>query len=53
MGWDIDLVDENGLCRVPRHNAGSIQSFGLDGSAGTMEATMAITYNYSQLYHLR
>jgi hypothetical protein len=52
MGWDIDLVSDNGLVQVPNHNEGSIQSFGTNGSEGTQDATMAVTYNYSGLYRL-
>jgi len=52
MGWDIDLVDENGLVQVPRQNAGSIISISSEGLVGTTEASMSITYNYSRLYRL-
>ena len=52
MGWDVELVDENGVVSVPNHNEGSIQSCTVDGKTGTCDADIAITYNYSRLYHL-
>lgn len=52
MGWDVDLVDENGLVHVPRQSEGSIISISNNGLQGTTEASMSVTYNYSGLYCL-
>ena len=52
MGWDVDLVDESGIVKVPRQNAGSTICITNEGLEGTTEATMLVTYNYSELYHL-
>lgn len=52
MGWTVELVGQNGIVNVPRHNAGSIISVNPNGLVGQIEASMCVTYNYSQLYHL-
>lgn len=53
MGWDVDLIDENGVVQVPKHSAGSIISIDAKtGEVGQSEASMLVTYNYSGLYYL-
>ena len=52
MGWNAELYVGKKIAHVPYHNEGSIQSFGTDGSEGTQEASISITYNYSELYCL-
>ena len=46
MGWDIDLVNEDGKpVEVPSHTVGSNYIIG-----GRVEASMLVTYNYSDHY---
>ncbi len=52
MGWDVTLIDENGTVHIPRQNAGSTICISKNGLEGTAEASMLVTYNYSELYHL-
>ena len=53
MGWDVELMDDNGLVKVPRHSAGSIIAVDAKtGTEGQTDATMTVTYNYSELYYL-
>lgn len=53
MGWGVNLSDENGIVKVPRHSAGSNIVIDVEtGIEGQVEADMTVTYNYSPLYHL-
>ena len=52
MGWDVNLYDENGIVSVPRQNDGSLICIAENVLEGTTQASMCVTYNYSELYHL-
>ena len=52
MGWDATLQDENGVVYIPRQNEGSTLCISKNGLEGTTHASMLVTYNYSELYHL-
>jgi len=47
MGWDVELVDENGdVVQVPPHTFGSNIVIG-----GSDRASTTITFNYSKFYY--
>lgn len=53
MGWDVDLIQDGEIVKVPKHAAGSILSVDAKtGEVGQTEASMLVTYNYSELYNL-
>ena len=53
MGYDIRLLDKDKcLAQVPRHNEGSVQQYGRDGSVGTVAADISVTFNYNKIYHM-
>ena len=52
MGWNAELYVGKKIAQVPNYSGGSTVSICMDGSEGTQEASISITYNYSELYYL-
>lgn len=50
MSYDITLILDGDIVLVPKHNEGAIQKYDINGSEGTAEAEISVTYNYNSIY---